>query len=283
MTLSPKRIAVLFHSLDETADLSTYIVDHLAACWREDGHDVVYLFGTQRFVPADLVLVHVDLSVVPDEYLTFAARYPLVLNGEISNIRKSAISRNLLQPGDQWDGPVIVKSDLNFAGQPEWVHALSGLQRRSRLWSRLAGNRPPFVDWSEYLLFDRLADVPERWFQHPDVVVERFRPEFEDGLYHLRMLQFLGDRWTCTRLASPEPLIKAETSVQAEEIEPDPGVLAWRRELSIDFGKLDYVVNAGEPVLLDVNKTTGASRHLPDEKLRAMRRYQAEGLYSYFA
>jgi hypothetical protein len=113
-------------------------------------------------------------------------------------------------------------------------------------------------------------------------VVERFRPEFENGLYHLRMLQFLGDRWTCTRLASHEPLIKAGTSVRAEQIEPHPEVLVWRSDLSIDYGKLDYVVNAGEPVLLDVNKTTGASSHMADDELRAMRRYQAEGLYSYF-
>jgi hypothetical protein len=51
----------------------------------------------------------------------------------------------------------------------------------------------------------------------------------------------------------------------------------------MDYGKLDYVVHLGEPVLLDVNKTTGASRHLQDDELRAMRRHQAEGLYSYFA
>jgi hypothetical protein len=289
MSLSPKRIAVLFDSLDEGADLSGYIVHHLAACWRDDGHEVVYLFGTRRFAPADLVLVHVDLSVVPEEYLAFAARYPLVLNGGIQDIRKSAISRNLLRPGDPWDGSVIVKSDLNFAGQREWIHARSGLQRRFRLWGRLArfgasaaGKGPPFTDWSQYLLFDRLGDVPERWFHDPEVVVERFRPELEDGFYHLRMLQFLGDRWTCTRLASREPLIKAGTSVRAEQIEPHPEVLAWRSDLSIDYGKLDYVVNAGEPVLLDVNKTTGASSHMADDELRAMRRYQAEGLYSYF-
>ena len=290
MSLSPKRIVVLFHSLDEKTDVSSYIVHHLAACWRDDGHDVVYLFGTRRFVPADLVLVHVDLSVVPEEYLVFATRYPLVLNGEIRDIRKSVISRNLLSPNDAWDGPVIVKSDLNFAGERERIHAQSPLQRRSRLWSRLTrvaasavGKGPPFVDASHYLLFDRIGDVPARWFSRSEAVVERFRPELEDGLYHVRMLQFLGDRWTCTRLASRDPLIKAGMSVRAEQIEPHPEVLAWRRDLSIDYGKLDYVVNDGEPVLLDVNKTTGASSHMADDELRAMRRHQAEGLYSYFA
>jgi hypothetical protein len=67
-----------------------------------------------------------------------------------------------------------------------------------------------------------------------------------------------------------------------EQIEPHPDVLAWREELQIDYGKLDFVVHDGQVVLLDVNKTTGASRHMPDEALRQMRRHFAEGLYSYF-
>jgi hypothetical protein len=290
MSTYPRRIAVLFHSMDDQDDLASYIVHHLAECWREDGHEVIYLFGSRRFVPADVVLVHVNLSVVPDEYLDFAARYPLVLNGGIKDIRKSVTSSNLLRRDDPWDGPVIVKSDLNFAGEAERVLTRSWLERRFRPWgvvNRIAasarGKGAPFVDWREYQLFDRLADVPEHWFHHPEVVVERFRPELEDGVYHLRMFQFLGDRWSCTRLASPDPLLKAETSIRVEQTEPHAEVFAWREQFGMDFGKLDYVVNAGEPVLLDVNKTTGASRHMADDELRAIRRDQAEGLYSYFS
>ena len=51
----------------------------------------------------------------------------------------------------------------------------------------------------------------------------------------------------------------------------------------MDYGKLDFLVNNGEVVLLDVNKTTGASRYMDDEHRRKMRRYQAEGLYFYFS
>jgi hypothetical protein len=35
-------------------------------------------------------------------------------------------------------------------------------------------------------------------------------------------------------------------------------------------------------VLLDANKTTGASSHISDEALDKMRRHRAEGLYSCF-
>jgi hypothetical protein len=265
------------------------VVDHFARFWRADGHSVEYLHGTKRFVPADIVFVHINLSVVPDEYLDFAARYPIAVNGRVRDIRKSAISDNLVRPGDPWEGPVIVKSDLNYSGGPERILGQSWLGRRSRPWrgvtrvaEHLTRRRPPFLDWRDYLVFDRLSDVPERWLQTRGAVVERFRPEVERGLFHLRMYQFLGDRWRCTRIASPDAILKAETSIAAEQIQPHAEVLAWRARLNLDYGKLDYVVNDGEAVLIDVNKTTGATNYMDDVELEAMRRQQAEGLYSYF-
>jgi hypothetical protein len=116
-----KRFAVLCHERERGLDPARYLVHHFEEFWREDGHDVAYLFGTERFVPADIVLVHVDVSVVPESYLEFAARYPIVLNGRVRDIRKTTTSRYLLRPGDDWRGPVIVKTDLNHAGNRERV------------------------------------------------------------------------------------------------------------------------------------------------------------------
>jgi hypothetical protein len=283
------KIAVLFHERARGTDLTGYIVDHLAGFWREDGHEVIYLFGTAEAPEADAIIVHVDLSVVPEEYLRLAAQYPVALNHRVRDIRKSVTSRNLVRPGDGWTGPVIVKSDLNFGGGPERELAQTPLQRRSSVWRRFtrAGERllrpAPSLSSDDYALFEHASDVPRRWLKLDGLVVERFLPERENGLYHLRMYQFLGDRWTCTRVAAEVPLIRARFSVGVEEIEPHPEVVAWRDQLGIDYGKLDYVVHDGEVALLDVNKTTGASRHLDDDALRRMRRHFAEGLYSYFA
>jgi hypothetical protein len=127
---SAKRIAILFHKGDRHYDLSRYMVHYLARRWRADGHEVINLFGVSRFEPADLILVHVNLSVVPGEYIEFASRYPIALNSGVRDIRKSTISRNLVRPGEGWDGPVIVKSDLNYAGLPERVLNRSWLERR---------------------------------------------------------------------------------------------------------------------------------------------------------
>ena len=276
-----KTIAVLFHERAREADLGGYIVDHLAGFWREDGHEVVYLFGTKTATPADVILVHVDLSVVPDEYLRFAAQYPIALNDRVRDIRKSVTSRHVVHPGDGWDGPVIVKSDLNFGGNPERAVGQTRLQRGlTRLGERLRSS--PIANRERYALFDHVDEMPPKLFATKGIVVERFLPELENGLYHLRMYQFLGDRWTCTRIASEQPVIRANVSVGVEQVEPPAEVLTWREELGIDYGKLDFVVHDGEVVLLDVNKTTGASRHMTDDALRRMRRHFAEGLYSYF-
>ena len=69
---------------------------------------------------ADAAVLHVDCSVVPPEYLAFAARFPVAINGVQQDNRKRAISRSVVQPRDGWEGAVIVKTDRNFRGLPEW-------------------------------------------------------------------------------------------------------------------------------------------------------------------
>jgi hypothetical protein len=275
------RVAVLFHAWGRTLAPASYLVHHLAQLWRKDGLEVVYLYGTDRFVPADLVLVHVDLSVVPEPYLEFAARYPIVLNGRVRDIRKTATSRYLVRPDDDWEGPVIVKANLNCGGYPEYLSSLTGL-RRLRAVRAVASRVGAVPTWRDYRVFERLGDVPASLLENPDLVVERFLPELEGGLYHIHMYQFLGDGERCARLRSHEPIFKAETSTTASVVEPHPAARAWREELGLDYGKIDYTVRDGEVILLDANKTTGSAAYLDSGTLAAERRRQADGIHSYF-
>jgi hypothetical protein len=87
-----KRIAVLFHECQSEERLPLYAIHYLAGFWRADGLEVLYLFGAREHVPADILVVHVDLSVVPDEYLEFAGRYPAAINATVKDIRKSTFS-----------------------------------------------------------------------------------------------------------------------------------------------------------------------------------------------
>jgi hypothetical protein len=284
MNAAPRTIAILFHENNRKRDLSGYAITFLAKFWRQDGNRVRYLFGTRKFVPADLLLIHVDLSIVPDEYLEFASRYPIALNRAAKDIRKSQVSTNLVRRSDSYSGQVIVKSDLNSAGFPEQI-----LRRSSSRWMRLLPNR--FVldnaDSSSvpvpvgYRIYDSLAEVPRADFERNDVVVEKFLPEKEGNLFFIRDYNFLGDCSTCTRLASRDPIVKDHTAVLIREIDPHPEIVEARKQLNFDYGKFDYVFHDGRPVLLDTNKTTGASR-VPSHELNVRRRNLANGIYSYF-
>lgn len=270
MSTEPRRIAILFHETDSEHSVPFYVISLMADCWREDGHEVIFLFGVSEFIPADLVIVHVDLSVVPEQYLEFARRYPMAINGQVNNIRKSTFSTNRVTPMDSYEGKVIVKSDLNSAGQPE----------RRRVYGPHA---LPFRGPLDYRIYNHANEVPMVCYSRPDLVVEKFLPEMEDGLYCVRNFQFLGDHTFCMRLKSKSPIVNGNTHTSMEEVEPDPAIVAMRHKLKFDYGKFDYVVVDEKPILLDVNKTVGAGGRLAvTPRFKQLRRFRAEGLYSYF-
>ncbi len=279
--MSVKKIAVLFHEKDTPHSAERYVVHGLAEHWKSDGHQVDYIFGTRNFRPADLILVHVDLTIVPEDYFEFANRYPIVLNGKVKDIRKSVYSKQLLKKGDSYEGPVFVKSDLNFAGGPERNLEPSIKHMFSSAMSRIS-KKPRIRKASDYRVFKSLSEVPEEYFSMLDVVIEKFLPEMDDGRYVIRNYQFLGDRGTATKVIGSEPMVKSRTELESIEIEPDPEIIAIRHAMNFDYGKFDYVVRNGEVVLFDANKTTGAHIKGISPQLQAMRKYRAEGLYSYF-
>ncbi|MEO8000685.1 MAG: hypothetical protein ABI644_02330 [Arenimonas sp.] len=279
--MQPKKIAILFHERDTLRRVSRYVLHGLAEHWKSDGHEVDYLFGTKEFRAADLILIHVDLSIVPDSYLAFAQRYPIVLNGKIRDIRKSTYSKQLLHKGDSYEGPVFVKSDLNFSGGPERNFNPSVKQLFSDIASRFS-NKPKMRKVADYRVFNNLSEVPEAYFSMTDVVIEKFLPEMDNGRFVVRNYQFLGDRGTATKVIGSSPMVKSRTEIESIEIEPDPEIVAIRHAMNFDYGKFDYVLRDGKVVLFDANKTTGSHTKGISPQLQAMRKYRAEGLYWYF-
>ncbi len=268
-----KKIAILFHKNDIKRNLKKYAIISIAEYWRNYGIKVIFVFGVDRFVHADIAILHVNLSVVPDEYIEFARHYPIVLNGEVKDIRKSSFSRNIVKQNDPYKGKVIIKSDLNHAGRPEWLDG------------RTASNDCPWCSEppkpSNYQVFDNLNDVPQSYFKNKEIVIEKFLPEKENSLYFIRNYYFLGDKEICIRLASKNPVVNASTHGSIDMIEPHPKIIKLRRALNFDYGKFDYVIFKGNAVLLDINKTTGAA--LPStSQVKSLRRHIADGIYPYF-
>jgi hypothetical protein len=279
-----RRIAILFHRNTRLESLRYFVITHVAECWREQGFDVRILRGTKEYVPADILFVHVDLTVVPDEYLEFARRYPIIINGAVKDIRKTGFSQIRLRPGDDYRGPVFLKSNLNYGGLPEdtlrfpWAWWQSPpVQKMVRAFG--AVRRLPFRRSDQYRIFPDLKAVPRRWINHPNLIVEKFLPETENGIFIVRAYCCLGDQFHSTRRCSADPVIKARVDVRNEPITPHPGITDFRRRMHLQYGKLDYVVHNEELIVLDVNKTIGASRfHQP----ATIRKYAA-GIHSFLA
>lgn len=261
-----KSIALIFHEHEQKRSLPSFAIWHLAEIWQKAGIKVIALFGVRKHIPADLAILHVDLTVVPQEYAELAHRYPLALNASLRNIKKSAISKNRVSPGDGYEGRVIVKSDLNYAGHPE--RKLLGTP-----WSRLAfrvgcrlpfyrtsilGPGPHFSSPTDYIIHESSRFVPADWFHRDDLLVERFIPEMQDGLYCVRLYHFLGDRGVCLLRKSGLPIINTSTVTKRERVEVHPEIVKLAKSMKFDYGKFDYVIHEGEPVLLDANKTPGA-------------------------
>jgi hypothetical protein len=292
--MNKQRIAILMHERAEHIS-GKHLIDVLADYWREDGCNVILLYGTKHFIPADLLFVHVDLSVVPDAYLTFAKRYPMVINGDIKDIRKETFSQNLLTMGDPWNGPVIVKTNKNYAGRPEakrdQYDGITGYIRQKFRGARIRLNpewlAPSIKEPADYPIYRHLREVPRLYFYHPGLIIQKFMPEIENGLYCLHNMLFLGGRFSCLRLKSENQIVNMGTAEEREwNMVPHPKLVALRNRLGLDYGKFDYVIIDGEPILLDVNKTIGwPGRGFDEDSREEMMthiEYLSKGVYHFF-
>ncbi len=278
----------------------SYIVDHLIPEWRASGHIVVEKRDLKNLPPADLVFLHIDRTVVPDAYLQKIRHYPVVINLGAVDISRRHYSTLKLNRGDDYAGPVIIKTDENYGGVPE----LSGKRHQRNLWDKTLGkvlrylsikriNEPStktdiVTDWSRvesidplnYPIFESLRDVPGGVWDNPALLVERFMPEIENGLYYVRFWTFLGDQSLTGRFGSSNPIVKFRgMETVCEVTAPPPELRAWREKLKLDYGRFDYVVHDGKTFLLDVNKTQSGGR-LSDEPDVALHEF-ARGIETY--
>lgn len=272
-----RRVLILLHPGTTAQELSRWAIHGLSAVWNELGIEVGFLTSTRRVLPADVLIVHIDLSVVPEVFLEFAAQYPVAVNGKVRDIRKTTISKQRVLRGDDWDGPVIVKSDLNCCALGERV------LREERGRTEISLPRYPFAMRSQqdYRVYRRVSEVPDQFFEDESVIVERFLPEREGDTYFCRSHHFLGSKTTTVRLGSREPIVVGHVAHVIEDVEPHEDVLRARVELGLDYGKIDYVVHDGRAVVLDVNKTTGEGGVSTDPKVLAMRRHRALGIFDF--
>ena len=250
---------------------SAYLLYDILECWRAMGNQWV-LSIPEKPLDADAAFLHATPTVLSQEYCRLAYNYPYTINGDTWDIRKRSISLNLLDCDSDWAGPVIVKSDYNNFAKIEHLHNV-----RAQHFGQPSPHRnlPPPGD---YRVFESLAGVPESSWCDERYVVEKFLPEDNgDGTFSLRTWVFLGERERCTRHVVPTSVSKANDVVRSEPCEVPQAIRDERTRLGFDYGKFDFVVHEGQPILLDANRTPGNPRNLQDHVKKGAQNL-AEGL-----
>ncbi len=297
-------IAIIHHEADRNHG-DYHLISLIRRFWKSDGIEILDVYGTQKFVPADLAILHVDLSVCPREYLKFAARYPRVVNAGAIDIRKRSYSLNLVRPEDGYQGPVIVKTSLNSAGHSEafrqvWAnqrthrHKLLRLLRLERYLHRskqgfgkvirlLYPQTPPQYPYpirgkEDYRIFESAKLVPLEFYHNTDLVIEKFLPERDEEKYCLREWYFFGDHEHHRVELDKSPIFTSGESAY-HKVEPLPAMIrSMRFAIGLNYGKIDYALPGGRPVLFDINKTTGM-RLPPSSDSLQIARDLAGGIY----
>lgn len=276
-------VAILVHKNDPF-ERAGYILHEIAAIWGESGVRVSVLKGPGPRIDADLAILHVDLTVVPRDYLTCVRQYALAINAGVTDTSKRLISSNLVRRGDGYEGPVIVKTNGNFGGTTEARLAKSGplpLRYAHSVRHRLPWSCRSLLSESDYPVFDSVKQVPRLVWHNTDLVVERFLPERHGSYYCLRTWTFLGDRETNTLRYSTHPVVKSRNIIRREPVPDVPDNLRrLRRDLGFDFGKFDYSIVDGKAVLYDANRTPSLGS-LPREQFLSRARSLAEGIRAF--
>lgn len=235
--------------------MPAYLLNTLARIWETQGHRITV--GACRLLQADLGILHIDRTRLLEQWLPVRQPSVRMLNGGVLDISKRRVSKNLLSPESDYQGPVIIKTDANCAGLPEMAASPWWKKRLHRLLTH-------YLPWrwtrqlacGSYPVLARLACVPRWVWQRPDLVVEKFLPEREGDEYALRIWCFFGKQEYGVRMFSRLPFVKLKGITRHEYIDSVPDSLRQTRAaMGMDFGKIDYVMVNGEAVLLDANKT----------------------------
>lgn len=254
-------IAILSHALDRilwprqdgNGYNCPYLIGRMAMELTHRGHQVEIVHGLEAKNPgADLAILHVDLTCVPADYLDFAGSFRRCLNARVADIRKTTVSMAQLSLHPEWDGPVIVKSNLNCNGSPE-VLKNACLAKAGE-----APVHPGAREFTDYRIYESMGAIPDSLRQLPDIAIDAFMPEREDGLYAIRHWVFCGDQGHCNRFVSSEAVIKGGNVLRKEPCAVPEKLRGIRHNLGFDYGKFDFVVHGDDVYLLDANKTPGS-------------------------
>lgn len=251
-------VAILVHEHGSLTDAG-YYMRSIVERWKARGCRITIARGPRELPDADVGVLHVDLTRVDDSYLQAIKRCGRVINGAVADISKRHISRQLVLRGDDYDGPVIVKTNANHSGVKEVNMAVAngGLLG---VWLR-ARNKLPWcfrtrLSFKDYRIFEYATKVPLPVWWNSDLVVERLITERKGAAFILRSWIFLGDREYAVEYEADGPVVVTRniSSFTIGASVPE-NLRQLRNQLGFDFGKFDFVQFDDKAVLFDANRT----------------------------
>jgi hypothetical protein len=260
-----------------------FLIHALQRRWEREGLLVRAARQPQDDSGERVAILHLDISRIPEEFSRLHG-YRAVINGRVMDITKRSFSSLMLGREADYAGPVIVKTDANCGGMPEFTQEL---RQATGFTLRIGSPQSPWrrvrvMDPINYPVFPSIAAVPNGVWANPRLIVERFMPEHEGDLYCLRSWVFLGSRSYSVLLRSPHPIVKVSTAVHKEPITEVPEELRhMRHRLGFDYGKFDYGIVEGRVILYDVNRTPTLGANISPERRDQIADLLAEGLYDF--
>ena len=241
---------------------SGYVIRHVVQHWSERG--VQFELATDlRAAPAgDIGWQHLDATKVGTDYQRVLARYPVVINGGSVDVHKRRTASHIVTKDDSWDGPVIVKTDLNYGGRADdwayrwrpmrhsWFHSV-----RDKFPAVISGRMDPHA----YPIHPSKATVPLWVWLDRRFVVQRFLAERKNERYAIRRWFFFGESEFAYLSYGSLPIVSGDDHAEWERLDAPPDELRkLRTSLGLDYGKIDYAELDGELVVYDVNPAVSA-------------------------
>lgn len=283
-----KSIAIMLHERDRRGARENYRIWPIAENWRRVGIDVRVVHGPDPCLDADILVPHIDCTVVPEEYWKVIRQHPRAINARLRDISKTAFSENLLSVDDTYDGPVIVKTNRNSGGFKDLDFGQTSPQslgdhlRKRLAWQPWLAARS--LGWThtlrKYPVFEHIAQVPDGVWRNPHLVVEKFfTPDCDHRGDHVLYLWIvMGDASLGLTLHSPDPFVKSATARLETFEQPPAEILAAQKQHDCDYAKIDFILHEGRPILLDINRTPTLSDNAFSEHYINQTKELAQGI-----
>ena len=263
------------------------MVCNLINAWRARGLSVGVQVGPKNMTPAKVGFLHVNLTWIPQDYAACSGHFSRTINACALDISKRRVSSLMVRPGDGYHGPVIVKTDMNNRGLPEQKFNRSRLSsqllwKASKIFRRNHHQR--LLEGRRYPVFTDPGSVPDYFWSDARFIVEQYIPEMHGDETAVRYWLFLGDRSVQRILFANKEVAKSASRTHSEYLTgPVPDVLRRERQrLGLDFGRIDYVLKGGKPIILDANKTPGSGT-IPEAVLPEFIEELAPGIDTFLA